>query len=223
MKRPIPGIVLAGGESRRMGRDKATVLLHGRALVAWTVAQLAPQCSAVAISRHADGYDAPLGDVALPIVVDEAADRFGPLSGLLAGLDWVAEAVPDAHCAVTVAVDTPFLPHDFVDRLEAGRRASGARAAVAASSGRRHPVAALWPVAARHALRDAMLREGLRRVGLFLDRLGPATVDWPSGPADPFLNINTPDDLAAAEMRAAAEDGCGRHESGSESPSRWRT
>ncbi len=197
----VPGIVLAGGESRRMGRDKALVSLASRPLIAWTVDRLGPQCGLMAVSRHdglLDGWATQL-----PLLTDGDAGRAGPLAGVLAGLDWAAAIEPGATHAVTVAVDTPFLPRDLVLRLTEARATAGRQAAVAASGGRRHPVAALWPIAARHALRAALLGEGLRRVGLFLDRLDPAVVDWPTEPSDPFANLNGPEDLAAADAACA--------------------
>lgn len=201
----VPGVVLAGGESRRMGRDKALAPLAGQPLVAWTVERLRPQCGALAVSRH----DGRLDGIALglPVLADGEAGRAGPLAGLLAALDWAAAVEPGATHAITTAVDSPFLPDDFVARLAGARDASGRGAAVAASGGRRHPVAALWPVAARHGLRAALIGGGLRRVGVFLDRCDPAVVDWPTEPFDPFLNLNAPADLAAAEALHAARRG----------------
>lgn len=194
--RGVPGIVLAGGESRRMGRDKALAPLGGRPLLAWTAERLAPQCAALAVSRHDGRLDGL--DLGLPLLADaENGPRAGPLAGVLAGLDWAAAS--GAAQAVTAAVDSPFLPSDFVARLLAAAGAGGSGAAVARSGGRRHPVAALWPVDARHALRAAMRDDGLRRVGVFLDRLAPAPVDWPTEPFDPFMNLNAADDVAAAE------------------------
>ena len=193
----IFGIVLAGGESRRMGRDKALVRLGGLRLVDRTVARLAPQVAALAVSRHAGGLDGLPAGVA--VVTDATGPHSGPLAGLLAGLDWVASRDPAATHAVSVPVDAPFLPVDLVARLWEARDAAGAASAVALSGERRHGVAALWPVAAREPLRAAMNAEGLRRVGVFLDRLGPAAARWATDPVDPFLNINAPEDLAAAE------------------------
>ena len=205
----VPGVVLAGGESRRMGRDKGLLPLAGRALAARTVERLAPQCGALAVSRHDGRLDGL--HLGLPLLADGDIGRAGPLGGLLAGLDWAAGAAPGATHVVTVAVDSPFLPDDFVARLLA---ASGSGATVASSGGRRHPVAALWPIAARHALHAALFGEGLRRVGLFLDRLRPATVKWPTDPFDPFMNLNAPEDLAAAERV------CARYRASREEPGR---
>lgn len=197
----VPGIILAGGESRRMGRDKALVRFGPRPLIAWTVERLAPQCGALAISRHDGRLDGCT--VGFPLLADGEVGRAGPLAGLLAGLDWAASAVPQVTHAATVAVDTPFLPRDFIARLTAARDSAGTEAAVASSGGRRHPVAALWPIAARHALRVALHDDGLRRVGVFLDRFVPAVAEWPVEPIDPFLNLNTPEELARAEAARA--------------------
>ena len=79
--------------------------------------------------------------------------------------------------------------------------ASGANAgiALAASGARQHYTIALWPAALRDALRE-YLERGERRVGAFIARHGAAVASWPAEPVDPFLNVNTPEDLAAAEV-----------------------
>jgi molybdopterin-guanine dinucleotide biosynthesis protein A len=67
-----------------------------------------------------------------------------------------------------------------------------------------HPVIALWPVRIRGELREALLRDGVRRVDRFTARYRLAVVEWPTAPRDPFFNINVPSDLAMAE--AIADD-----------------
>ncbi len=83
----------------------------------------------------------------------------------------------------TLPADTPFAPHDFVARLHEARRASGATIAVAASGGRRHHVAALWPVALAADLRRALVEDGLRKVEDFAARFSLAMAEWPCEPA----------------------------------------
>ncbi len=104
----VVGIVLAGGRSSRMGTDKALVRLGGRRLVTWTVERLAPQVDRLAISRH-DGR-LPDDDRGLPVLADGRDGHEGPLAGVLAGLDWAASLRPVVTHAITVPVDTPFLP-----------------------------------------------------------------------------------------------------------------
>ena len=196
----IHGVVLAGGQSRRMGRDKAGVTLDGRSLLGRTCDRLAPQCASVAVSRH-DPAGTPARDY--PTIPDGTAHRAGPLAGILAALDWTAARDPGATHVVTAAVDMPFLPLDLVPRLDAARAASRRPIACATSSDRVHPVAALWPVALRNPLRDCLLSERISRLMTVVERFGFATADWPVDPFDPFLNVNTPDDLAGAEAVAA--------------------
>lgn len=178
-----PGVILAGGLSRRMGQDKATVLLGGRRVIDHVVARLSPQVAALAVNSNT------ALDVGLPLLADTVPGWPGPLAGVLAALDW-ADGL-GAEAVVTVAVDTPFLPADLVARLAA------AGAPAVAVSDRVHPVCGLWPVAARGALRAA-LAGGLRRVRDWDVVAGAAPVAFP---AETMLNLNTPGELAAAEAR----------------------
>ncbi len=79
----------------------------------------------------------------------------------------------------------------------------GAEIAVAASGGRVHHVAALWPVGLAAELRRALVDEGLRKVESFAHRFSVAVVEWPVEPMDPFFNVNTQEDLARAEALLA--------------------
>jgi len=100
---------------------------------------------------------------------------------------------------VSVSGDAPFLPRDLVARLQAALEPDDTRVALAASGDRHHYTVALWPVALRHDLRATLTERGERRVGAFIERHGSVALSWPTEPFDPFLNVNTPDDLARAE------------------------
>jgi len=191
------GIILAGGQSRRMGgTDKPLLELCRVPLLARSISALRPQCDALLIS--ANGDPARFSTYGLPVVADDVPDFAGPLAGILAGLDFIAAYVPEARFAVSVAADTPFLPGDLVARLHQARDAEGAELACARSDGRIHPVIALWPIAIRIDLRQALVEEGERKIERFLARYSLAYADWPAEPYDPFFNINTPADLAEA-------------------------
>ena len=200
MPSEVYGIVLAGGQSRRMGRDKATVLCGGRSLLTWVKTRLEPQCAGLVLSRQSGG--AGVSEWGLPLVTDDRPGHAGPLAGILAGLDWLSQQGTGATHAVVATVDTPFLPLDLVERLAAERDRAGAVLACAASGERRHPAVGLWPVALRHAIRGYLAEENLRKLGAFVDRQSSATAVWPTHPFDPFFNLNTPADLLAAEAMA---------------------
>ena len=204
MTEPTLGVILAGGLARRMGGgDKALRIVGGQAVLARLVARLAPQVARLVLNANED--PARFAAFGLPVVGDDLPDRPGPLAGVLAGLDWAARFAPDVRWVVTAPGDAPFLPEDLVARLHAGL--GGATLACAASGGRTHPVVALWPVALRHDLRRALVEEGLRKVGAYVGRHGPAVVEWPVGRMDPFFNVNTPADLADADDLAATAGG----------------
>ena len=193
------GILLAGGQSRRMGGgDKPLLHLGGVSLLSRAIGALRPQCDALLMS--ANGDPARFSAFGLPVIADEIEGFAGPLAGILAGLDFVAAYLPEVRFAVSVAADTPFLPSDLIARLHLARETEGAELACARSGGRAHWAVALWPVAIRPALRHALVDENLHRLEGFLERYPLAYADWPTEPFDPFLNINEPADLVAAEQ-----------------------
>ena len=192
------GLVLDGGLARRLGgTDKGLVPLAGRPMIARALERLRPQCGALAIS--ANGDPVRFAGFRLPVLLDEPPDFAGPLAGVLAGLEYCILHAPELSFVVSLPADAPFAPHDFVRRLHEARRASGATVAVAASGGRMHRVAALWPVALAADVRRALTEEKLRKVEDFAARYPLALADWPAAPVDPFFNVNTPEDLARAE------------------------
>lgn len=193
----IFGVILAGGAGRRMGGvDKATLRLAGRSLVAHAVDRLEPQVERLAIS--ANGDPARLSALGLPVLAD--AQSQGPLSGVLAALDWAAPL--GATAVVTAAVDTPFFPGDLVPRLIMASDPSGV--ALARSGGNDHPTFGLWPVTLRDDLRVFLDSGAKASVRAFADARGAARADFPDDGS--FLNLNTPEDLSRAEalIRGAA-------------------
>ena len=194
----ILGVILAGGQARRLGGgDKALQEVAGRPLLAHAIERLEPQVSRIAL--NANGDPGRFDGFGLPVVADTVEGFAGPLAGVLAGLDWAAENVPDCDRVVTVATDAPFLPDDLVARLMAATENEKTDLACAESGGRTHPVFGLWPVALREDLRHALVEEDIRKVDLWTARHRLAVVSFPAPVVDPFFNINRPEDVDAAE------------------------
>ena len=196
----VIGLLLAGGQSRRMGGgDKTLSVLGGVSLLERVIERLRPQVDALVL--NANGDPARFAEFALPVVADSVPDFAGPLAGVLAGLDWAAVHRPDSTFIASVATDAPFLPADLVARLTTARNAAGADLACASSAGRTHPVFGLWPLRLREDLRRAIVDDGIRKVDEWTARHRLVTVPFADRPIDPFFNANRPEDLeAAAEL-----------------------
>ncbi|MGE7369339.1 molybdenum cofactor guanylyltransferase MobA [Neorhizobium sp. NPDC001467] len=194
----IAGLVLAGGRSRRMGRDKTSMTLAGQPMIAHVIRRLGPQVASLAVNA-VRGFVTPDG---LPLVEDRLEDHQGPLAGIAAGLRHFSSAGIYTHMA-SVAADGPFMPRDLVARL-ASACADDATIALAESSGHLHPVYALWPLDVLDDLEAWLEQPDNRRVKAFVARHPHVTVafeaeDTPAGPRDPFFNVNTPEDFGRAQ------------------------
>jgi molybdopterin-guanine dinucleotide biosynthesis protein A len=194
----VTGIVLAGGQSRRMGGgDKGLLELAGKPMLGHVIDRLSVQVGRMAINANGDpSRFAPFG---LPVVADTVSGFVGPLAGVLAGMRWSAGSASGARCIVTVAGDAPMLPLDLVSRLTAAVQSCDTAIALARSAGEVHPVIGLWPVALADDLETA-LQDGVRKVLHWTDRHGTVAVDFPmtrigSVEVDPFFNANTPQEL----------------------------
>jgi molybdopterin-guanine dinucleotide biosynthesis protein A len=194
----VTGVLLAGGQSRRMGGgDKGLLELAGRPMLGHVICRLRAQVGAIVINANGDA--SRFAAFGLPVVPDTVAGFVGPLAGVLAGMRWSAVNAADARWIVTAAGDAPLLPGDLVARLMAAVEGRPGTIALAQSHGELHPVIGLWPVALADDLEE-QLRGGVRKVLHWTDRHG--TVPVPFAPArvcgidiDPFFNANTPQEL----------------------------
>ncbi|RWY84941.1 molybdenum cofactor guanylyltransferase [Rhizobium leguminosarum] len=191
----IAGVVLAGGRSQRMGRDKAGVMLGAESLLHHALTRLSQQALLVAVNADAAAEG-------MPVVPDRFRGKAGPMAGIHAAMVYAA-GLPSITHVVTVSVDCPFFPADLVARLAAAIERPS-QIAIAASEGRSHPVFGLWPVRLAADLEAWIATDEKRRVRDFLLRHDVTEVAFPLHPTrasllDPFFNINTPDDLVEAE------------------------
>jgi len=197
----IAGVLLAGGQSQRMGGgDKNLRLLGGKPMLAHVIERAKPQVDTLVL--NANGDPQRFASFGLPIIADSVTGFVGPLAGVLAGLDWAAAHLPDAELVASFATDAPFFPRDLVRRLAVALEEGGFDLACAQSNGQAHPVFGLWPVSLREALREA-LAGGLRKVDRWTVRYKLVEVEFLAEPVDPFFNANSPEDLAEAERLVA--------------------
>jgi len=189
----VTGIVLAGGQGRRMGGvDKGLVELDGKPMVQHVIERLSPQVDGLVINanQNAERYAA----FGYPVIGDAFTGFAGPLAGLHAGM-----SAADTPLVATVPCDSPFLPRDLVRRLHDALHEANAELAVARTHDQPHPVFCL----ARRALRahlETYLQGGGRKIDAWYASLRTIDVAF-DDEADAFRNINTRDELDAAAPR----------------------
>jgi len=168
------GVVLAGGQARRFGGDKALATLAGIALLDHAVQALRPVTEDIAIV----GRDSPT----YVSIDDWPAPGLGPLGGLCGALRHARDRQFDA--ILTLPCDTPSLPAGLLSDLAA----RGVASFVANT-----PVIGVWPCALADRLSDYLEHGGNRAVRAWAEEIGAQAIDgWP-----PIPNVNRPDDLAA--------------------------
>ena len=199
MKSQLHGLLLAGGQSSRMGRDKASLVIGDRALsqAAYTLALLQRFCARTYLSLR-NGQDIPRGAEGVPVLRDESAAE-GPMAGLLAAF----REAPDAAWLV-LACDLPFVHAGLLARLIERHEMEPTLPFVvfaAPTDGQPEPLCAIYgppagPILARYAARGHF---SPRRIMIEVSALLLELEDDAA-----LSNVNTPQELAAARTKASS-------------------
>jgi molybdopterin-guanine dinucleotide biosynthesis protein A len=194
----IAAVILAGGRATRMGGvNKGLLDIGGKRLIDWALEAV----------RGCDPLLLSVGDTSFAIpgtveVRDLPTDYAGPLAGVAAAVDRLAADPPDL--LLSLAVDAPFFPKDFVERAE--QLLATSSAVLATYGGQDYPTNALWRFDAVQDLPAQVLsgtaQHSLKRLA---NDLAAARLDYAGLLRDdPFINANTPEDLAILRARASA-------------------
>ena len=210
-KSQILGVILAGGQGRRMGFvDKPLISIGGQVglngtLLDHILERLLPQVSKIII--NVNSTDAEYRRYSDDVIPDSTGGYLGPLAGILTALDWAAMNSRASHI-VTVPGDAPFIPRDLIAKMLTAynKKPDEKITLVRAMSNRRaHPVAGLWPVAIRASLRDSLINDDIRKIDQFTASFPMTDVDF-EGVPDPFFNINTDNDVVMARRIVAGHN-----------------
>lgn len=191
----VAAVVLAGGKAERLGGiNKALLEIGGRRLIDYTRDAIAG-CDPLLLAAGNAPFEVP----GFTIVRDLDSDCAGPLAGVAAAVD--ALRASDVDLLLSLAVDTPLFPRDFL--AGALPLLDSAPVVLAAFGAQDYPTNALWRL---DAIRDlpAKVIDGtaVRSLKRLAGGLGAARLDYSRFTADdPFLNANTPADVALLAAR----------------------
>jgi molybdenum cofactor guanylyltransferase len=186
---PIYALVLAGGRSTRMQRDKAALTYHGRTQLEWAMSLLQPHAQRVFVSVRADQTRDPVRARFDQIV--DAQENLGPIAGIMA-----AQAKYPQVAWLVVACDLPFLDHSTLSTLIAAREPQ--RLATAYRSSHDvlpEPLCAIYEPASRERLIE-YVATGKNCPRKFLIKSDVQLIDEPNPHA--LDNVNTPDEYSSA-------------------------
>jgi molybdopterin-guanine dinucleotide biosynthesis protein A len=192
-ERPVYGLLLAGGRSRRMGQDKALLQHGGKRQLDYLFDMLAAQTTKTFVSARADQADDPVRN-RYPQIVDRHGN-IGPVDGILSALD----EYPGADWLV-VACDLPNLDADTLLHLRDNAAAGPFTAYRSNYDGLPEPLCALYREGAASIIRQ-FVADGIVCPRKILIRSNAVLLDLQDASA--LDNINTPDELANSILRAS--------------------
>jgi len=191
----LAGLILAGGRSRRFGRDKAFEKLNDKPLIDYVVEALAPVAgNLIVVADSAERFVDH--DGRFTIVTDEVPG-LGPLGGLYAGL----KAAPDRY-SIVAPCDSPFIDTGLVEYMLKTAADANVDALVPRYEGREHTVNAVYSKACVPAI-DSSLNDGLFRISSIFDKIrvqyiDDDTINKFAGGGLSFFNVNTPENMDEA-------------------------
>lgn len=203
----VVGVILAGGRSSRMSSssitatqdriDKSFCQLNDKTLIEHVIARAKPQVETLIINanQHLDEYQR----FNLPVIPDCVSGHLGPLAGILSAMEWMEKHTTNVSWLASFATDSPLIPNNLVEKLWRHAISNKAQIACAYSNQRSHPVIALWSVQLQENLKKQLLEKQIRKVERWTEQHALIHVNFDNEAFDPFLNINTQEDLATAQ------------------------
>jgi len=192
----ILGVILAGGKSKRMGRDKLFLRLNNKTLVEHTIDKVKKYLKHIIIITDKD--DKIFSEQNLVTVKDCIEGNLGPLVGILTAMKWAKEHLSNCSWVASFPCDTPFFPETIVQKFIEDSKQNQSLLLCASSHGRKHNIFGLWSLTLYDKLYDDLTKNNIRKVQDWTEKHQIKNLEFDFKAYDPFFNINTPEDLKKA-------------------------
>ena len=187
------GVVLAGGKSQRFGQDKAGVNLGNKTLIEHTLDKIKFKFKDVIIVSNKTNFKN------YKIINDCIEGQLGPLVGVLSAMKWIKKNNKPYEWVATFPCDTPFFNTKIIDEFIKFSKTKDGLLYFVKSNKIRHNIFGLWSLKLIEILEKDIIKNNYRKVEKWADKIGVRIINIEDNKKDFFLNINTKDDLIAAE------------------------
>ena len=193
----ILGAILAGGQSRRMGKDKLFLELNNKKLIEHTIDKVKKYLKQIIIitNQNNDFFS----ENNLITVNDCIEGQLGPLVGILTAMKWAKENSNKYSWVATFPCDTPFFPEDIIKSFIKESEKKESLLLSASSHGRKHNIFGLWSLDLYDKLENDLVNKKIRKVQDWTEKNKIKNLEFKFKDYDPFFNINTKEDLEFAK------------------------
>jgi len=193
----ILGAILAGGQSKRMGKDKLFLELDNKKLIEHTIDKVKKYLKKVIIITNQDNEFFSKNN--LTTVKDCIEGQLGPLVGILTAMKWAKENLSKCSWIATFPCDTPFFPESIIKRFIEESEKKESLILCASSHGRKHNIFGLWSLDLYDKLKNDLINKKVRKVQDWTEKNKIKNLEFKFKDYDPFFNINTEEDLEFAK------------------------
>ena len=193
----ILGAILAGGQSKRMGKDKLFLEINNKKLIEHTIDKVKKYLKEVIIITNQDNEFFSKNN--LITVKDCIEGQLGPLVGILTAMKWAKENLTKCSWIATFPCDTPFFPESIIRSFIKESEKKESLILCASSHGRKHNIFGLWSLDLYDKLKDDLMNKKVRKVQDWTEKNKIKNLEFEFKDYDPFFNINTKEDLEFAK------------------------
>ena len=192
----ILGVILAGGQSKRMGKDKLFLELNNKKLIEHTIDKVKKYLKKVIVITNQDNEFFSKNN--LTTVKDSIEGQLGPVVGILTAMQWAKENLNKCSWIATFPCDTPFFPESIIKSFIEESEKKESLILSASSHGRKHNIFGLWSLNLYDKLKDDLINKKVRKVQDWTEKNKIKNLEFTFKDYDPFFNINTKEDLEFA-------------------------
>jgi len=193
----ILGAILAGGQSKRMGKDKLFLDFNNKKLIEHTIDKVKKYLKKIIIITNQDNEFFSKNN--LTTVKDCIEGQLGPLVGILTAMKWAKENLSKCSWIATFPCDTPFFPESIIKNFIEESEKKESLILCASSHGRKHNIFGLWSLDLYDKLKDDLINKKVRKVQDWTEKNKIKNLEFKFEDYDPFFNINTEEDLEFAK------------------------